>query len=387
MAEQPNETPKTFIPSQQPDVIINPAAGGMYTKTPPEMDTPSPTPTDIVSEIKKNESQGGEIILNRVTTYQDAVKEALRTQSISSASLLMAEDRRRRTAEALEQNESIKTPKNRWLLIGTIVLVIAGLGILGFVFFSKNNAVRPDTTRSITAQKFFEPNTTLELPAANLSRNTITKLQQVLDTVVERNTIQQIIITKEAPQDSTGPYTPKPPTPYTTDDFFTMIKARVDSTLITALDPDFFLGVHGFSENETFVLFKINNFDSVFAKMLAWEQAMPDDIAVIFPSALTALTNPEPEQVPEPTLATTSTSTTSVATTSTSSASQIPQRTTAGLFTDEVVANSDARVIKDKQENNIFFYAYIDEEYLFIGTEAQTLSEIKKRIRSAKLVL
>jgi hypothetical protein len=393
--EQQNTTSGGTI---QPDVIINPAAGGLYKSQPSSETTiePNKPSEEAVSQIKKNESRGGEIIINRVSTYQDAVKEALRTQSVSSASLLMAEDRRRKTAEAIEENESIKTPRNRWFLIGTIVLVLAGLSVLGFVFFSRNNSVQTDTTRSITAQKFFEPNDTVELASANLARNTLSKLQQVLASPLEQNIIQQIVITKEVAADPTSAYTLTKTAPYTTDEFLSLIKARVDTSFNRSVDQVFFLGNHGLVTNETFIVFKINDFDTVFAAMFAWEKSLPDDIMPIFPKVLGAVVDEETKintgSIDQSSNATTSTSTvTQVAGTTTDPesdiTSQLPQRTTAGLFSDEVISNSDARVIKDVKKRVIFFYAFIDEEYLFIGTKPQTLTEIKKRIRSAKLVM
>lgn len=386
--EQPNTTSNGAV---QPDVIINPAAGGLYkSQDSTEAGTESnKLSEEAVSQIKKNESQGGEIILNRVSTYQDAVKEALRTQTVSSASLLMAEDRRRKTAEAAEANESIKTPKNRWLLISTVILLVAGLATLSFVIISRNNQTQTDTTRSITSTKFFESNETVELASANLARNTLSKLQQVLASPLGQNIIQQIIITKEVVADPTSAYTLTKPVPYTTDDFLALIKARVDTSFNRSVDQMFFLGNHGLATNETFILFKINDFDTVFATMFAWEKSLPDDIMPIFPKVLGAVVEDETKintvSIDQPSSATTSTSTVTQATGTTTP--QLPQRTTAGLFSDEVVSNSDARVIKDVKRKVIFFYAFIDEEYLFIGTKPQTLTEVKKRIRSAKLVI
>lgn len=378
----PNQTPATTTPV---DVIINPAAGGIDGQAVP---LPADTPK---SQTTKNpaESQGGEVILNRVTTYQDAIKDALRSQSMSSASLLMAEERRRSQVQKEEEQTSLKTPKNRWLLAGAAALIALGLLILGFAFLSRDDGTSVDTQRSIVSRKFFDPDATINIASAQLTRNTILKLQQVLAGPMPRNTVQQLVITKEVRANPDSAFELTKAEPYTTDELLALLQARVDSSFGRSVDQDFFLGAHVTATNDTFLIFRIVNFDNVFAASFNWESSMARDLEAIFPQALGPVNKlPEPvAQAPAPIATTTSTSTQKSATTTAPLIPQVPQRTTAGLFSDQVLANSDARVIKDSSGNVLFFYTFIDEEYLYFGTKAQTLNEVKKRIRSAKLVI
>jgi hypothetical protein len=406
---------------QPEDVIINPGSGGFSASTqgltfvqpkageqtsatasattpvslpvPPTIDPPTSL------ETKTGENQGGEVVLNRVNTYQDAIKEALRTQSMSSASLLMAEDRRRQEIEKTEANESLKTPKNRFLLIGAGALVLIGLFILGFAFLSRDDNTINNDPRSIITKKFFEPNGIIEIAGAQLSRNTILKVQQVMAGPMPRNEIQQIVITKERVKDPDATYVSLEAVPYTSDELLSMIQARIDSSFNRSIDQTFFLGVHASAANETFLVFRITNFDTVFAAMFAWENAMIRDLEAIFPVALAPFNKPAPAPV-APAVVATSTATSSTTgagstqtgTTDTAGGVEtqtppVPQRTTAGLFADQVLVNGDARVLKDGNGNVVFFYTFIDEEYVYFGTKPATLNEVKKRIRSAKLLI
>lgn len=366
----PNQTPASTSPV---DVIINPAAGGID-------GTAIPTKKEEVAQ-KKNpaEQAGGEVVLNRVTTYQDAIKNALRSQSMSSASLLMAEQRRREQAQTVEEETSLKTPKNRWLLLASAALVVGGLFTLGFAFLSRDDGLTPDTQRSLTSKKFFEPDAVLSIASAQLSRNTILKVQQVLAGPLPRNSVQQVVITKEVRANPDSAFVTTKAEPYSTDELLALVLARVDSSFNRAVDQSFFLGTHVTATNDTFLLFRITNFDTVFATTFNWESSMSRDLEALFPQALSPINKLPEAPTPLPVeVGTSSASTTQPA---------VPQRTTAGLFVDQVVANSDARVIKDEAGNVIFFYTFIDEEYLYFGVKPQTLNEVKKRIRSAKLVI
>ncbi len=383
----PTESAPHSVPE---DVIINPGSGGFSV-------SPKASPAELDTE-PAGQNQGGEVVLNRVNTYQDAIKEALRTQSMSSASLLMAEDRRRKEAEKTEANESLKTPRNRFLLIGAGALVLIGLFILGFAFLSRDDTTLNTDPRSVITKKFFEPNGIIEIAGAQLSRNTILKVQQVAAGPMPRNEIQQIVITKEQVKDPDATYVSLEAVPYTSNELLSMIQARIDASFNRSIDQTFFLGVHAVGTNETFLLFKITNFDAVFAAMFAWENAMTRDLEAIFPTALAPFNKPAtaptaPVVVETNTASSSSTSSVAVPkatptnTEAPDSAPTVPQRTTAGLFADQVLVNGDARVLKDNNGNVVFFYTFIDEEYVYFGTKPATLSEVKKRIRSAKLLI
>ncbi|MEY2641214.1 MAG: hypothetical protein RL150_607 [Candidatus Parcubacteria bacterium] len=337
--------------------------------------TPQPdAPINTVPDLPPDSD--GEVVLSRVTTYQDAVKEAIRSQSVSTASMLMAEERRRDVAQHEEAQTSLKTPKNKFLLAGAGVLLTLGLLTLGFAFLSRDDGNTPPP-KSQAAERFFPADGVIDVAAAQLSQNTLIKLDQVLKSPMPRGSIQQISIIREEVGSAGGNVQTIVGVPYTSEALLALVRARIDSSFGRAIDDIFFLGVHATAANETFLMFKINTFDTVFATLFNWEANMAKDLEPLFPVL-------KPINQPQPTVINTQeTSSTS----STEATPTLPQRTTAGLFSDQVIANSDARVIKDSTGNVIFFYTFIDEEYVYFGTKPQTLQEVKKRLRSAKLVL
>lgn len=347
-----------------------------------QSDTPAPT-TDAVAATAPQDtppSTDGEVVLNRVTTYQDAVKEAIRSQSVSTASMLMAEERRRAVAAHEEAQTSLKTPKNKFLLGGAATLLALGLLTLGFAFLARDDGTtQPPVTRS--SELFFAADGTIEVAAAQLSQNTLIKLDQVLKSPMPRGTVQNIVVTKEQVRNASQNVQTLVAEPYTTAELIALVRARVDTAFVRATEETFFLGVHATAANETFLMFKINNFDTVFAALFTWETTMAKDLEMLFP-----ILKPLNELQPQP-IVPVATGTSTDATGTPQVVPTVPQRTTAGLFSDQVIANGDARVIKDATGNVIFFYTFIDEEYVYFGTKPQTLQEVKKRLRSAKLVL
>lgn len=363
----------------------------------PQTNIPNPSQQQVpnaekpAEEPAANEKKGrdGEVILNRVRTYQDAIKEALRSQNVSSASLLMAEQRRREQTEEIEENNSIKTPRNKWFAVGAVTLVVAGLLVLGFAFLSSDERGTDNNPRGVVTQPFFETDGTVEVASAQLSRNTLLKIQQVLSGPMPGRTVQHVVITKEERADPNSQYVTTRAVPYDSTDLIALLAARTPDSFLRSVEDEFMLGVHVLGNNRTFLVFRITNFDNVFAAMFQWEGSLVRDMAQLFYDELSPLLR-EPEPVTPTTPQTTGTTTadTSTSTVDAQIPQPSPQRTTASLrFQDEIINNSDARVIKNQNGETVFFYTFIDEEYLYFGTSPQTFNEIRKRIRSARLII
>ena len=185
-------------------------------------------------------------------------------------------------------------------------------------------------------------------------------------------------------RDPDSSLTLRKPVAYSTNDLLSLLEARVPDTVRRSLDQNYMLGVHVKANNEPYLLFRITNFNNVFAGMFQWERTLAKDMESIFFRNLSVLnkelTNPT---VPTPIFVSTTTDS------GTSTTIELPQRTTSNtkIFEDEVIANTDARVLKNQSGKTVFFYTYIDEDYLFFGTDVTTFRQTRDRLRTAKLVL
>lgn len=318
--------------------------------------------------------------VNRVSTYQDAVKEALRSQSMSSASMLIAEQKKRENFKNEDKERSIKNPRNLILTIGALILILGGIGLFGFTLLSEGNKQPSNDPRSILKSKYFDAEQIIEVPSAQLSRNTLSKIQQALNEPYKNNEFAQILITKEVKADPNSVFDFKTKVSYDTSDILALIEARAPENLRRSLDKEFMLGVYKSSKNESFLVFRATNFENVFSAMFEWESALAKDMANIFPKEIAMARNiiPQPQGIEN-----------SNEPVSTSTVPQEPQRTidNTRVWNDRVISNTDTRALLNKDGNVVFFYAFIDNEYLFFGTSEQTLNEVRRRIRSSKLVL
>lgn len=348
-------------------------------------ETTSSNPESEVKEEVDNKKEeeltaGGDVVVERVRTYQDAIQEALRSQSMSSAKVLMAEQRRREDRKIDDENTSLKTPRNKVFVGAAIGLAVIAVAVLFATILTKSDTDPLSGPKSVLSSVFFDPDGVIEVASAPLSRNTILKLQQVISSPFAKNSVQQIILTKEVIADPTSSLRLTKTVAYETEDMLALIEARAPDSLRRSLDKNFFLGVTSTNTNEPFLIFKINNFDNVFAGMFQWENTLVKDMTPVFFKNLSVLNQPITNPIPEPII---------VGTSSTSTILELPPKTTFNTrnLEDKVIGNTDARVLKNQSGDTIFFYTYIDEEYLFFGTNEKTFLDIRKAIRSSRLVL
>lgn len=337
-------------------------------------------PEEKEKDFKSNDpKEGGEIILERVKTYQDTIQEALRSQTMSGAKILMAEQKRREDRKLDYENKSLKTSKNKVFLAASIFLILIAVAVLIVTISTRPEEEKPQTG-SVLTSSFFDPDKVIEVASTQLIRGTILKLQQVLSSPFPQNTVQRVVLTKEILADPESTLRLTKPVSFDTEDFLSLIEARAPEELRKSLERDFFLGIQTFNSNEPFLLFKVNNFENVFSGMFKWENNLVEDMEPVFFKNLSVLNKPETIIVPEPIV---------VSTTSTSTSLELPKKTTFNtrVFEDEVIGNTDARVIKDKNGNVIFFYTFVDEKYLFFGTTKEVFLETRKNLRISKLVL
>lgn len=339
---------------------------------------------ELKKENLEKNSPGG-TPLNRISTYQDAIKEALHSQEMSSAGMLMAEQRKRDTFKEESEAKSFSNPRNKILLLIAAVLIIAAISFIVLSIINSNKRV-PQESSFFMKSKYFLTEKMIEITSAQLSRNTLAKIQQASTEPVETNSITQLVVTKEVKVDPTSTFDITKKISYDTNDLLALITARAPEPLRRTLDPEFMLGVHMASKNELFVLFRISNFENAFSSMLTWESALAKDMENIFPNeiARARITTIEEVIVETPVSATTSTSTTPSEPTT-----EIVQRTidNTRVWHDRVIRNTDTRVLLDEMGQVVFFYAFIDNEYIFFGTKEETFGEVMRRVRSAKLVI
>lgn len=341
---------------------------------------------DENSNNPNNQQAPGVDPLSRVKTYQDAIKEALQTQEMSSAGMLMAEQKKREDFQKESEARSISNPKNKLLIAIASVLILAAIGVVVYAIINANKRPEP-TTSLLVPSKYFLPEKMIEVTSSQLSRNTLAKIQQASTDPVENGEVGQMIITKEVKADPNSVFELRVKAPYTTEDFLAMLTSRAPEILRKSLDSEYLLGFHRSSQNNVFVLFRTTNYENAFAGMLTWEGALAKDMESIFPKDIAKARTIKIEEIVPDTVISTSTTSTSTEETS-SSTPEVIQKTidNTRIWHDRVIKNTDTRTLLDENGNVVFFYAIIDKEYIFFGANEDTFAEVMRRVRTAKLI-
>lgn len=352
------------------------------TNLPPETQ-PTPEPAKKIS--------GNDFFIRPLRTYEDDVKNAVQTDNISTAKILMAEQQRRQVEQADIEQNSPTSQSNVVKIIATIILIILGLGAAGggYYYYNQIKSPVPEQITILTSNNFIDTESVTNINRTNkTNRETVGEIRNLIkssenemgvDTIKEIELLRTVITTKEGREISTD-------TELTTDDFFNLLEAREPDALSRSLDKKFLLGLHKKKESvEPFIIFKTNDYEVSYAKMLEWEYIMISDIKDIFFRNLgssQAFLEYEgdmlEEVIPQP-QATTSSSTEVVVTQEVSSYEERD-------FKDLILVNKDTRSISNSNGELLFFYTFINRDILILTTNSETLNIIINRLNSAQLI-
>lgn len=343
-------------------------------------------------DLDKKESTYQEIeyTLNNVRTYKDAVKDALSSQSLSSAKILMEEQRRRDKYTEEAEMDSISKPQNKFLVIISVILIVMAAGSFIAVSYIKSQEKKEPDTTNVIQEIFFRADGVSPIETAQLRRNTILKIQQVINSPAPNKSIQQLLLIKDVLVDPESIIKLTRKDIYSTDDLMSLIEARVTKDLKESISDEYFLGTHALEDNEPFILFELKDFNKAYSEMLRWERIMVRDMSQIFNRQLNPLITEIDKQIEERAkIINDQLSKKDEDGNVINPNVELPPETisTTNLFKDEVISNTDARAVYNLSGERIFFYTFINEDYLFIGTNQETFDEVKKRIRSARLIL
>lgn len=337
-------------------------------------------------ENKTNDSLNAPAVeLDKVKTYQDAIAEALKTQDMSAAGMLMAEQKKRDNLEKEREDKTIASPKNKILMVVSIILIISSIGIVAFAII-KANQKKPEETGFVMKSKYFITEKNIEITSSQLPRNTFLKIQQAATEQLANNEVLNLVITKEVKADPNSVFDIRVKTSYSTEDLLALLSARSPENIRKVLDSEFLLGAHRPDKNELFLLFRVTNYENAYAGMLTWESALARDMEFLFPTQIAKARITKLEEVVANTIV--STSTKQTATNTSTTTPQFVQKTidNTRVWNDRVIRNTDTRALLDENGNVVFFYAIIDKEYIFFGSNEATFAEVMRRVRSAKLI-
>ena len=289
------------------------------------------------------------VVITPVRTYADDVRNVIEGDNMTMTQIAMAEARKMEEQARIDEEANPSSVKNKKIIAISIGVLI--LGIVG-VAFAWHYATAPQPEVKLVHRESLVPYD--EEASINLQYTGLAELYQGIQSAMQKKydrdtnlVLMPIIRTTASSSEEV-----------TLDGFKGLMDARMSDALVRALGQKFMFGIHRISESNTptFMILKIQSFDSVFAGMLDWETSMADDIGSLFFKKEELLDGGNKSAILADSLS----------------------------FKDEVVNNKDVRALRTKSGKLLMYYTYISEKVLLIGRDFETINEISKRLATSQ---
>lgn len=246
----------------------------------------------------------------------------------------------------------------RWLILGTLLLLLLGTGTIGFVLY--RGRILAPTTPILTAPLLlssYQEKIVLKDPSSNPFLKEVERVKKdprfALGTIVAVVPVTTKVDGQKEKEELIDTYTL----------LTNLLNTRASPALLRSFDPDF---TFAFYERplgaEGFLILTSNYYESSYAEMLQWEPFMRADIKNIL------LEEKAPSVSTPAAVGNASASSTGVFT-------EPPDK-----FEDMVLKNRDVRVLKDKTGTVILIYGFLNRKTLIIARSIETFNEVVGRL-------
>lgn len=277
-----------------------------------------------------------------VHTLGDDVQHLVRNQKMSVVRMAAMESDRGRT-----NSTHADVSANPWkttimvLFIALLVLVAVVIAAGGYYAYQLNTST-PTTHQLDPGILFTESREPIDISGRN-SQAVLTFFSNIRRTSsFALGAITELYLTKTPEAQS---LTERPtPLHIPPDELLTTIEARVPSSFLGTLEPEYMLGIYATDDgNMPFLVFTTSSYSYAFSGLLAWEAYMFENLRPFFVSI-----------------------------------DATPQT---GGFVDTVYDNIDARVLYDTTGKVLLVYGFVDRSTFVITTSQRALVEVMSRIR------
>ncbi|MFT5179904.1 MAG: hypothetical protein ACI9GH_000273 [Candidatus Paceibacteria bacterium] len=347
----------------------------------------------------KKVGKEGEIILKPLRTYEDDVRNAIYTGQISTAKILISEQTKKKRLERESRQEGIDGSSNKKYLTFGMVLLVIGLLVIVYIKFAHplifKEEKRANTQTPVSESTIIYIQEQIEIPIGDRSRLDIVQdLKETIKQPIEAESFVEIVFTKTQVETEDLRETKKN---ITTSNLFEILGTPISNRAIRSMNNAFILGIHGMTVSEPYIVIKVDDFTNSFAGMLEWESVLVSDVKSVFFQNLdekefVVVEDNVATSTPDVVEDNVATSTPDVVEDTSSSTPEIIEPVTfkklnysPSSFEDVVLSNRDTRVIRDFDGNIIFFYSFINEDFLIMTTNIDTFEEVIRRIQSKSL--
>ena len=352
--------------------------------------------------VKPQESRkgtpGNDLFIRPLRTYEDDVKNAVQKDGITTSRILLAEQQKRQVEQEDFEENSPKSESNIVKISASIILILLGIGVVGggaYYYIQKKAADVPQQVTILTSNNFLDTEEIVKINVANkTNREVVGEIRKTMSSSgdMKEDTLKEIKLTKTVITTENGKEF-SDEVNLNTEEFMNILEAREPDALTRSLDSKFLLGIHKTKAGvEPFILFRTNDYEISYAKMLEWEWVLVPDIQDIFYKNLGSsqafikyeedFNDNVPLVIDKPLEGSTTPEIVPTFESGTSTAPKYEYRN----FKDLILANRDTRSIVSADDKTLFFYSFIDRKNIILTTNIDTMNMAISRINSAKLV-
>ena len=339
--------------SQKNDSLVQNSQNGAYELLKNQQYTPSQVPKPILTpeEIEKAKNTSPKSI---VRTYKGDLATAIAADHLSSINIAIAENQKmnsqiRAEQQVEEPEQTGNYSKGKIIFFISLLLIIAGIVGIGFVFFMKSQNSTPTVqVQELPSLFTTEYKNELNTDSMSSAKFAIALSSKFFDFNIPVNNFYNAYIT-------IGTTTTR--RLINSGELNNLLNLKMPDLIRRTLLPDYMVGMYSFGKNIPFIVFKTSYFENAYAGMLQWEVDMESDLRTIF--RLPGYNN---------------------------NAGILGSLTpmAEATFMDSVITNKDVRVLKDSSGEIRLLYGIIDKETIVITTSDVAFKEIINRLIKEK---
>jgi hypothetical protein len=286
-------------------------------------------------------------------TYTSDVAKQINESHATSFSVLAAEKDAPRKPPARPLKKTNFVP-----ILAGVLLIIIGTGALTAAYLYMKNSAPVASVFSIP---------TLLVPDSKVMLSgTGTTLLQAFAKQADQTIPDNTVVVTYINQATTTPQGVVEQ-PASGGAFITALNLPAPNILVRNIDPISTVGIaHSGPQTRAFFILRVTSYERTFAGMLEWEGNMANDLSMLYPHY------PAP---PPPAISSTTPVAPFILPVS------APDLTApAAQFSDEVIANHDARVLKDGAGRTIVLYGFADKQTLIIARDEAAFTLLLARL-------
>ena len=330
--------------------------------------TPSVETDGVIHNIKKK------FLVRPLRTYEDDVSDFVRKEKVSTSTIVLAEEERRRERSKIIKIQDDKKNITTGLKVSVILVILGVLVIAGIIFINPAdilNTFHPsDSADDLDPVLINKTTDVIFASDGKLSSEIKDSVAVNIENppVLEKGEIAEFKITKKREVDIDGEIIFGNPEKISTAAFIEIMELDMPEGIIRSFNSDYLFGVINTGNNtSSFILFKTFEFNRIFSGMFDWESTMYRSVNDIFFKTLGTddfLFNDG---------------------TSVGSSSSVNNFDPSNLV-DIVIFNRDARAIININGEILFYYTFVDNEYLLLASDKLVVEEIAKKLNLQRLI-